>query len=129
MHQRAKNRPKPASPLTAEEQAERERLRAEKKAQDEADARAGAEHLGDLSLLTKGQHYSMALAKWTRAGWPTRLPKDAAACEAICRSNQCHLFDDEQVACKKCGCYISAARWAIFSKTKMATEKCPKGLW
>jgi len=117
------------SSMTPEQRAERDRLAAEKRAKDEADALAGAEQLGDVSLLQKGAHYVQALIKWKRAGFPTRTPGAAATREAICRTNNCKLFDAEQVSCKKCGCQVGAARWAIFSKTKMATETCPKRLW
>lgn len=93
------------------------------------DAKQGAEKLGEPSLVEKGSHYITALAKWTRAGFPTRTPIEAAACEAICQSNACGEYDAEAGACKVCGCRTSAGRWAIFSKTKMKTEVCPKGFW
>jgi hypothetical protein len=100
-----------------------------KQAQLQADAKLGAEAIGEPSLWKKGSHYAKALAKWWRASRPVRSEEEAARCEEICRSNQCGLFDAEAVACKKCGCKVSAARWAIASKTRMATEVCPKGLW
>ena len=93
------------------------------------DAQSGAEKLGDPSLIDKGRHYVVALAKWTRAGYHVRSPEDAAACEAICKSNECGQYDAETEACKICGCGTSSRRWAIFSKTKMATEVCPRGSW
>ena len=94
-----------------------------------ADAIAGATELGDLTLLDKGKHYAIALAKWFRAGCPQRTQAEAEACEAICKSNPADCYDAENDSCKICGCPTSAKRWAIKSKTKMATENCPKGLW
>ncbi len=108
---------------------EREAKRKAAAEKQAVDALAGAEALGDLSLATKGAHYAVALARWFRAGCPRRSPEDAAACEAICRTNKCGAFDAVAVACKICGCSISAGRWTIASKTKMATENCPKRMW
>lgn len=101
--------------------------RAARLAQEQADALAGAEAIGDVSLLDKGRHYATALAKWFRAGCPTRTPEEAARIELICHS--CKHYDAKEEACKICGCKVSAARWAIASKSKMATEKCPRGFW
>lgn len=123
--------PKPAKPivLTPEQMEHRSRRIRELQAEQKAQAQAGAEELGEPSLWEKGSHYLVALAKWTRAGWPKRTPEEAAACEAICRTNRCGLFDAVQVGCKRCGCKLSSERWSVASKTRMKTEHCPVGLW
>ncbi len=119
--------PKPPKPERKPPDPEAAKKRAEKIAKDKADALAGAEAIGDLSLLDKGVHYAAALAKWFRAGCPVRTPAEAARIELICRA--CVHFDATDESCKICGCKTSSRRWAIASKTKMATEKCPKGFW
>lgn len=120
-------KPKPPKPEHKPPDPEAAKKRAEKIAKDKADALAGAEAIGDLSLLDKGVHYAAALAKWFRAGCPVRTPAEAARIELICRA--CVHFDATDESCKICGCKTSSRRWAIASKTKMATEKCPKGFW
>jgi hypothetical protein len=108
---------------------EKARLQTEALKKLQADAAAGAEAIGDPTLSQKGRHYVEALARWFRAGCPTRTQAEAEEREAICRTNRCKLFDAAAVGCKKCGCGVSATRWAIASKTKMATEVCPRGFW
>jgi hypothetical protein len=99
------------------------------KAKDAADSQAGAAAIGEPGLLAKGQHYALALARWFRAGCPRRTPEEAQRCEAICRTNACGLYDVTTNGCKRCGCKLSSQRWAIASKTAMATELCPVRKW
>ena len=92
-------------------------------------AKVGAVALDEPNFMKKGFHYIMAIAAWVRAGMPERTQEDAAKLEAICRTNACQSYNGATNACMACGCPVASDRWAVRSKTKMATESCPKGLW
>lgn len=86
-------------------------------------AQAGAVRLG--ITWDDGKHYTMALAKWTVAGWPTR---DQAEVERIYR-DCCNPCDDNTNGrCKLCGCRVNLGI-ALRNKIRMATEDCPVGKW
>jgi len=71
------------------------------------------------------KHWAQALARWTRAGFPTRSQAEVERCLRIC------VKCDQYVGgrCKSCGCRVSKSRIAVANKLKMATERCPKGHW
>lgn len=72
--------------------------------------------------------YKEALLKWTKAGRPVRSAEEVdSILTNHCKT--CDWFDAEANRCKGCGCKVTSSSLAIFNKLKMATEKCPKGLW
>jgi hypothetical protein len=90
-------------------------------------AKAGAEAMGDPTLIKKGAHYVIALSKWFFAGCPERDDKATAKIALICHSNRCGKFKDGK--CLVCGCQVSEEGIAIVNKARMGTESCPKGFW
>lgn len=72
--------------------------------------------------------YKEALIKWNKAGRPTRTKEEVERIHRdIC--SPCEWYDKEKQRCKGCGCKVTVGSIAVFNKLKMATEKCPKGLF
>jgi hypothetical protein len=77
------------------------------------------------SLLTKAQRLAIALAKWSRAGFPVVPYLQRQRRRAICLA--CPAYDRERFgglgACRdpRCGC-TSIKRW-------LPTERCPQNRW
>lgn len=71
--------------------------------------------------------YAAAVARWLRAGRPTRDDAETARLFAVCEA--CPKYDAERGACSLCGCRVSRSPWALLNKIRMATESCPKGHW
>jgi len=86
------------------------------------DLSPAAERLG--VSLSDVRHYAGALAKWTKAGFPTREQAEVERIEAICKA--CDKYADGR--CKQCGCRVNTGP-AVVNKIKMATENCPLGKW
>lgn len=72
--------------------------------------------------------YKEALVRWNKAGRPTRSAEEVDKLLTT-HCQPCDWYDTDAKRCKGCGCKISSSSVAIFNKLKMATEKCPKGLW
>lgn len=79
------------------------------------------------SLVAKLRNYEAALSRWLGAGRPVRSDTEVSTLLEVCQSNHCGLYRDG--TCGACWCPVSASRWAIRNKLRMATESCPKGLW
>ena len=73
------------------------------------------------------KRWAGALLKWKRAGYPTRTDTKVAAILVICES--CDKYKADEGRCSVCGCCVSTSGMAVFNKTRMATECCPKGKW
>jgi glycosyltransferase involved in cell wall biosynthesis len=71
--------------------------------------------------------YASAVARWLRAGRPTRSDSETDRLFAICQ--QCERYDAERGACKLCGCRVSSSKWPLLNKIRMATENCPIDKW
>ncbi len=76
---------------------------------------------GDLVPLSMGEvvrHLMHSVEEWKNGGFP--LVSESAYVE---RTRTCKICDDYKwFQCKQCRCII-------YSKAKLATEKCPRGLW
>jgi len=69
-----------------------------------------------------------AVMRWNSAGRPTRTDEEVGRIlETICKP--CSWYDPEKKRCRGCGCTVSTSSIAVANKLKMATEKCPRGLW
>ncbi len=66
-----------------------------------------------------------ASARWSSAGWPSRSDEEVEAILAICKT--CENYNN--AGCNLCGCRVNRKRAALFNKARMATERCPVGLW
>jgi len=72
--------------------------------------------------------YKEALLRWNQAGRPTRSDEEVKEIhDKYC--THCSWYDKEKKRCKGCGCKVTVGSVAVFNKIKMATEKCPQGLW
>jgi hypothetical protein len=87
-------------------------------------AKAGAEKLG--ITWADARHYMAALAKWMKAGFPTRTDEEVERIVSICQSNKCRGYVGGR--CRFCGCQVNTGP-AIVNKARMATEDCPKKRW
>lgn len=88
------------------------------------DLAPAAARLG-VSLADVG-HYAQALARWTAAGFPTRLQAEIERIEAEhCRPCDAYLAG----RCSECGCRVTTSGLAVANKIAMATESCSRGLW
>jgi hypothetical protein len=65
---------------------------------------------------------------WFATGCPKRTDEEVAAILEICKSNVCKIYKPSG-HCGKCGCNLNDSQYAVFSAARMATKKCPKGLW
>ncbi len=83
-----------------------------------------AEKLG--ITLDDARHYAAALARWTIAGWPVRPPAEVARIFVDC-CQPCEHFAAGR--CALCRCRVAPGGLAVANKIRMATEKCPLGLW
>lgn len=98
-----------------------------------ADLRAKAESI--LAQKTQvgypqlAAHWAAAIAKWCKAGCPTRTREERERIYAICRACPSKLFDHENQSCKVCGCAVKTSLLPINDKAAMATEKCAKKHW
>ena len=72
--------------------------------------------------------YKEALLRWNRAGRPVRSAEEVDNILTT-HCKECDWYDASAKRCKGCGCKVTTSSVAIFNKLKMATEKCPKGLW
>ncbi len=55
-----------------------------------------------------------------------RPEADQAACQAICRTNECGAFDSANDACRLCGCHSERHdKW----RSKLRFGNCPRGFW
>ena len=64
--------------------------------------------------------YAAAVARWLRAGRPTRSDADTDRLFAICQT--CDRYDAERGACKLCGCRVSRSGWPLVNKIRMAVS-------
>lgn len=84
-----------------------------------------------ISAKTKVLRYAEALAKWVKAGRPTRSDEEVEQIYVICAGDEnqdaCEFFQDD--TCQKCGCVIRKKPAAFLNKLKMATESCPVDKW
>ncbi len=88
-------------------------------------------------------HWSHALAKWKRAGYPVRTQAEVERIEREC-CRPCDQYVPDTGAwvgtlvkwitgtatygrCKVCRCGVSTSRVAVANKLAMATEGCPEG--
>jgi glycosyltransferase involved in cell wall biosynthesis len=85
----------------------------------------GVEHPATAAEMIRG--YAAALAKWLRAGRPTRTDAETDRLFDICQS--CPRYDADRSACSLCGCRVARGGWAVANKIRMATEDCPLGKW
>jgi len=98
-----------------------------------ADLRARAEAI--LAQKTQfgypqlAAHWAAAIAKWCKAGCPTRTREEREVLYLICHACPSKLFDHENQICKVCGCTVKKSLLPISDKAAMATEVCPKGHW
>ena len=75
----------------------------------------------------KMANYANAIRRWIREGRPVRSDEEVAVILEICK--KCDLYDEENHACKKCGCKVSTDRAPLKNKLKMKSEVCPMGYW
>lgn len=68
-----------------------------------------------------------AVVKWIAAGSPVRTQEQIDAAFDICKSCEFFKGEGDSGTCQKCGCYVN--RVGVLNKIRMATEKCPDGLW
>ncbi len=109
------------NPPTPEEIAEK---KAEAERQQKETTEAG-EKLG-----WKPEHiikYTRALARWIKAGRPTRTDEEVATIVAVCKGCDKYVVDKKR--CSVCGCGVSTGGLAIFNKARLEMERCPKDKW
>lgn len=88
------------------------------------------EETGDPSIIDKAACYSVALARWTAAGFPMRTDEEVREIyETHCnpRDKPCEDFRND--TCRLCGCPVRPEGMAVRNKIKMATERCRKKKW
>jgi hypothetical protein len=76
-----------------------------------------------LGILTKTGHYTAALARWAKAGFPVNSPAETERRAAICAA--CDRYAVSTCCCSICGCPINANGLPVKSKVQIATENCP----
>lgn len=75
---------------------------------------------------TKVLNYFGAIRRWVAQGRPRRTPKEIEEIfENHCKG--CEMYDQENHACKSCGCAVSKGSEPLENKLAMATEHCPLG--
>lgn len=72
--------------------------------------------------VTKAVKYTKAVARWIRAGRPTRSPEQIAAILAICQA--CEHYEPQQQACGVCKCRCNKKPQPLANMIAMATEHC-----
>ena len=77
------------------------------------------------SIIERAKHYAVASARWSAAGCPSRSDEEVEAILAICMT--CKNYNG--AGCNLCGCRVNRKRAALLNKARMATERCPVGLW
>jgi len=83
-----------------------------------------------LGIRELAGHYTKALLRWARAGFPVRSDDEVRRIyETICKPCPKHRVVDGVAQCAECGCRLSAKGLAVSNKIKMATETCPAGKW
>ena len=83
-----------------------------------------AERLG--ITLADAKHYGVALARWTKAGYPMRPQAEVVRIHTeLCEP--CPEYLDGR--CQKCRCQVNQSRIPLVNKIKMASEHCPLGRW
>lgn len=87
-----------------------------------------AEETGDPTIVEKIGHYTVALARWSMSGFPTRSKDEVARIYAEC-CLPCKQFDSLSDACKLCGCPVRVEGMALGNKIAMGTEECRLGKW
>ena len=106
---------------TPEQIAEQEK----QQAQLESDAIEAGKKLGWTAEDAK--HWSVALAKWTAAGFPTRTDEEVEYIVWICEA--CDDYKADEQRCRICRCGVSTKGMAIFNKARLGTEHCDKAKW
>lgn len=93
----------------------------------EAAERFAAE-IGEPTIVEKGKHFLMALARWRKAGYPCRTDEQVAH---IYRDHckPCGFRDSKADTCKLCSCPVRIVGIAVRNKLRMATESCPRWKW
>ena len=80
-------------------------------------------------FLKRGGHWVEALAKWAKAGYPTRPLDIRRQLHVICHGCPSELYDPDKKICKVCGCNVRASFLPVLDKAALGTEDCPKGHW
>lgn len=90
------------------------------------------------------KHWTQALARWTRAGFPMRTQAEIERIEREhCRPCDQYVVDEKAWLgklvgwitgtrygrCKVCGCGVSKSRLAVANKIAMKSEHCKEGKW
>ncbi len=73
-------------------------------------------------LTTQLKNVMAAAARHAKNGFRKVGKKELARRLAICRSNECGIYDAEQDRCISCGCFANL-------KARAESEHCPVGKW
>ena len=80
------------------------------------------------SLPYRLMTYTEAVAGWAAAGMPERSKEEVQRIfNEFC--SPCDWYDGTRQLCRGCGCKVTQYGQAIVNKIKMATQRCPRGLW
>ena len=72
-------------------------------------------------------HYAQALARWLAAGFPVRTQAEVHRILREHCNETCEAYVKGK--CRLCRCNVTASRFAVANKVKMATESCPLEKW
>jgi len=87
-----------------------------------------AEQESPPGLRARVSKYSWAAGRWIAAGRPVRDEEEVQQIfETLCRP--CEHFDAQKEICNTCGCRVRRDGMALTNKIRMATERCPRGMW
>jgi hypothetical protein len=80
--------------------------------------KADPEAIPDISWAQVTKHFVESMIAWGKAGLPVVTDEEHTRRYALCQ--RCPQF--KKFYCKLCKC-------VVYTKTKVATEKCPLGGW
>lgn len=76
-------------------------------------------------LLKQVKTYAKAVTEHVTSGMKTRTDEEVIQLLEICEA--CEEYKDGR--CLQCGCRVNSDANAFANKLRMASQKCPRGLW